>query len=316
VTKDVKKIIKYPFLICALAMLMVAPALLADLLFVGDDGNNGFTEIDTEIGDSSAVTFGDVPTVNGLASNGKDVFISDYGGHSIVKFSTDGTFTPFVTLDGAAGGAAFDADGNLFVPLQWSSRIDKISPNGKTSTVFATNVTAPVQLAVDGHGNLFCADQKAGCIYKFDPDGTQTTFAKNVKPLGLAFDRKGTLFARSGSTIVKFAPDGTQTVFARTKGVSGLAFDSKGNLFASDGKGNVYKFEDKNGQLSPKPSLFAGDLGRNFFITIMPGRTKPAVSTTVASTSSWLPWAALSALVLAAIGIAAFFALRKRRLPS
>lgn len=309
-----KKAIRYSFLVCVAAM-MVAPGVQADLLFVGDDGDGGFTRFDTEIGEPSAATFGDVRTVNGLSSDGKDVFISDFGGHSIVKFSTDGTFTPFAILDGAAGGAAFDADGNLFVPLQWDSRIEKISPDGKTTTVFATNVTAPAQLVFDSHGNLFCADQKAGCIYKFDPDGAQTTFAKNVKPLGLAFDHKGNLFARSGSTILKFSPDGTQGVFARTKGVSGLAFDSKGNLFTSDGKGSVYKFENKNGQLSPKPALFAGDLGRNFFITIMPGRA-PASSGAPGSTSSWMIWAAVAAVVLAASGVAAFFALRKRRRPS
>jgi len=299
----------------AVTVMWLAAGLRADTLFVGDDGSSGIFALDTDASKPEVVSFsGDYPTINGLASDGKCLYASDFGGHSIVKFSLDGTPTPFATLTSAGGGAAFDHDGNLFVPYQWEARIDKISPDGKTIAVFATNVAAPVQLAFDQSGELFCADQKAGCIYKFDPDGTQTTFAKNLKsPLGLAFDKHGTLFAKSGGAIFRFNPDGAQSEFARLKSCSGLAFDTKGDLFASDGKGSIYRFEAKDGRLSNKPTVVAQDLGRNFFIAVVPGKVSLAAA---AETSSGrpllLPIAAAALAALVAIGIIAFFVFRKK----
>jgi outer membrane protein assembly factor BamB len=297
------------------AMMFVPSNTRADLLFVGDDGSSSLYEFDTEVGESSMVIYSDeLHKVNGLTSDGKgNLFVSDYGTRSIIKFTPDGNYDTFAQLDSSGGGLIFDSEGNLFVPFQWAGRIDKLSPDGHTDTVFATNQGAPVQLAFDKLGELFAADQKSGNVSKFDPDGTQTTFATGLKANALTFDSHGTLFVGGRNTIYKFAPDGTRTIFARgVKSPSGLAFDSRGNLFSSDGGGNVYEFKNTAGNLAVRPALFAKGLGHDYFIAILPGSISSPGLLSKSLSSSWILWL-LVLLVLLAAGAGCGFWLRRKK---
>ena len=273
----------------------------ADLLFAGDDWGTNLYEFDTRAGESSMVVFCDqLHGVNGLTSDGKgNLFVSDYGSKSIIKFTPDGNHETFAQLDSSGGGLVFDRDGNLFVPFQWAGRIDKLSPDGGSRSTFADNQGAPVQLAFDRMGNLFAADQKTGLVYKFDSDGTRTTFATGLRAGAVTFDAKGALFVGSGNQIYKFAPDGSRKLFARApKSSSCLVFDSRGNLFSADGAGNVYEFKNRFGTLTTKAILFAKDLGHNYFITVMPGSLSSASSWA----TSWILWLLLLLLAAGAAG--------------
>jgi len=295
------------------AMLLGLPNARADLLFAGDDWGTSLYEFDTDADESSMVVYCDeLHGVNGLTWDSKsNLFVSDFGSRSIIRFTPDGNHDTFAQLDSSGGGLVFDRDGNLFVPFQWAGRIDKLSPDGSSKSTFADNLGAPVQLAFDSQGNLFAADQKTGLVYKFDPDGARTTFATGLRANALVFDRKGTLFVGSGSSIYKFASDGTRTLFARApKSSSCLVFDSRGNLFSSDGAGDVFEFKNKSGILATKPTLFAKDLGHDFFITVMPG-SLPSAAAWADPLSSWKLWAML--LLLAASAGGGFWLYRKKR---
>jgi sugar lactone lactonase YvrE len=298
--------------IFAVAVVLLPSGARADLLFTGDDWGTSLYEFDTTVGESSLVVYSDeLHGVNGLTWDSKsNLFVSDFGSRSIIRFTPDGNHDTFAQLDSSGGGLVFDSDGNLFVPFQWAGRIDKLSSDGHTENVFATNQGAPVQLAFDRMGNLFAADQKTGLVYKFDSDGTRTTFATGLKANALIFDSKGALLVGSGSTIYKFAPDGSRKTFAKApKSVSGLAFDSRGNLFAVDGSGDVYEFKNKSGVLATKAILFAQDLGHDYFITIMPGSLPSASS----RATSWMLWALLLLLLAAGAGGGCWLYRRKRR---
>jgi Chitobiase/beta-hexosaminidase C-terminal domain len=124
--------------------------------------------------------------------------------------------------------------------------IDEFTPNGVRS-IFASGLSAPLNMAFDESGNLFVADEGTGALYKFTPAGVRTTFAVGLPvPVGVAFDSAGNVFATEfgSGNIYKFTPDGVRTTFA--SGLfepQGLAFDSEGNLFvAVSGEGAVYKF--------------------------------------------------------------------------
>jgi len=286
------------------AGLLVPLNVRADLLFAGDDWGNKLYEFDTRAGESSMVVFCDqLHGVNGLTSDGKgNLFVSDYGSKSIIKFTPDGSHETFAQLDSSGGGLVFDRDGNLFVPFQWAGRIDKLSPDGGSRSTFADNQGVPVQLAFDRMGNLFAADQKTGLVYKFDSDGTRTTFATGLRANALTFDTKGALFVGSGNQIYKFAPDGSRKLFAKVpKPSSCLVFDSRGNLFSADGAGNVYEFKNRFGMLATKAILFAKDLGHNYFITVMPGSLSSASSASSWATS-WILWLLLLLLAAGAGG--------------
>ena len=89
-------------------------------------------------------------------------------------------------------------------------------------------------------GDLYVSDNDA--IHKFAPNGVHTIFATLSRPRGLAFDKKGNLFAATLDTgfhdnqgrILKFASDGSSSLFVAGNGPEGIAFhNSNGNLFAN-----------------------------------------------------------------------------------
>jgi sugar lactone lactonase YvrE len=207
---------------------------------------------------------------------------------SVIKITLDGVQSLFAMIEGDHffEDLAFDRQGNLFLAsrdqnqdLHGPSSIYKFTPDGVQST-FGTIPYVVFGLAFDGAGNLFAADAGAedipnsAAIYKFTPDGTRTLFAGQTAfgdfhgPVGLAFDRFGTLFVSvqtsmpaGNDTILTFTPNGVGTPFVMGLDFArGLAFDRGGNLFVAERglfapPGDVLRFTpDGNG------TVFAPDL--------------------------------------------------------
>jgi sugar lactone lactonase YvrE len=306
----------------------------ADLVFTGDDWGTNLYEIDTRAGGWSKVVFsGENHGVNGLGTDGRgNLFVSDFGTRTIRKFTLDGKYTTFATLDTPGAAMAFDGEGSLFLPYQglWGGdgRIDKFSPDGSSHNPFATGLPQPVKLIFDRQGQLFATDQKSGCIYEFDPDdGTRTTFATGLKsPIGMAFDAHGILFVADppARVIYKYSTNGVRTTFARRlkSWPCSVAFDSVGDLFMADGIGNIFEFKNAAGKLSSKPVLIASGMGHNFFMILLPGSmparvlAAKAVAKLVAELVA-TPWMrrtlGLSVLLLLLVAGVAFLLLRKPR---
>src|SRR5947208_316499 len=121
-----------------------------------------------------------------LAAPG-DLFAADNGSNTILKFTPDGTESPFRSGLNGPFGLAFDSSGNVFEGDYSSSKIFKFTPDGTEST-FASGLSGPLGLAFDSSGNLFEADQGSGTIFVFTPFGTKSTFASGLSgPSGLAF---------------------------------------------------------------------------------------------------------------------------------
>jgi WD40 repeat protein len=301
-----------------MAAMMLSPLVArADRLFSGDDWGTNLYEFDTAAGAWSEIVFCDsLRSINGLNTDGKGNLYESDGTRKIYKFTPDGDYSTFADLDDFGGAAAFDGDGNLFVPFFWAKKIEKISADGSTSSMVSTNVRGPEAVVFDSHGELFAADQASGHIYTFDPDGTQKTFASGLKWVsGITFDSHGILFVADdhANTIYKYTTDGKRSVFSKNiKKVSGLTFDSHGNLFASDGVGKLFKFTNKSGFLSTKPVLFASDLGHNYWIIALPG-SMPMSTLLPMALARWWPWVTVAAvLTLVAAGFGIGFWLRRR----
>jgi len=80
-----------------------------------------------------------------------NLFVAD--GHSVSKFTVDGTKSTFATALKEPLGLSFDSKGNLFVSDLGSNSIYKFTPEGKKST-FASGISS-VGMAFDRSGNLF-----------------------------------------------------------------------------------------------------------------------------------------------------------------
>jgi thiol-disulfide isomerase/thioredoxin/protocatechuate 3,4-dioxygenase beta subunit len=245
-----------------------------DLLFVGNDWGSEIWIFDTESGAASKALFCvDTEGVNGLNFDDQgNLFESDFGTHSIVKFTPEGKRSTYASLDSSGGSSAFDAKGNLIIPFQWGHKIEKISSDGSQRSALGHDLGDPIAVAFDQTGQAFVADQKKGVVYKFTADGTQSLFASGLNHPGggIAFDQDGNLFV-GGNSIYKIAPNGSLSVFAKNVGASTVAFDSHGNLFmTTGGGGSIYKFSNKSGRLSKQRKLFASGLGHDYFMAISP----------------------------------------------
>lgn len=187
------------------------------------------------------------PHAVAVDTNG-NVFVSDWGSHTIRKVTQAGVVT---TLAGSAGnpgwidatgsnarfnapeGIAVDGQGNLFVADQDNFVIRKVTPAGVVSTLagspgvrgFADGTgnaalfDKPSAVAVDGGGNLFVGDRGNNAIRKVTPEGMVTTLA--------------------GSPTSGWA-DGTGSA-ARFDRPSGLAVDDQGNVFVTDEGNHVIR---------------------------------------------------------------------------
>jgi sugar lactone lactonase YvrE len=219
------------------------------------------------------------------------LYVSDAGAaRRISTISATGVVTPFATglEDNGAIGLAFDKDGYLYTSIYASNIINKISPDGKTVTVFADasdGVNGPYGLAFDKDGTLFQSNVGyptlgTSTINKISPDGTSTPFVTSTGglnlPVWLAFAPDGTLLEsdRRSGKINKISTDGTVTPFVTgLAGPYGLAFDKKGTLYVADGPSGTIKTISSDGTASVFASGFttaygiAFDESDNLFVT-------------------------------------------------
>jgi sugar lactone lactonase YvrE len=209
------------------------------------------TQINTTTDAVATFVSGLAGGAGGLAfDNAGDLYVTDYGDNSIVRFAPNGTRTVFASGLNNPAGLAVDAAGNLYVASYSDAgggAIERFTPNG-TGTVFASGLNGPINLVFDKSGNLYVANYYSGTIERITPGGVSTVFASGLNgPVGLAFDESGNLYVgtdsdSSNQIITRYTPEGSGSVFTSTAPYypTGLAFDSSGNLYAGhDGDGLV-----------------------------------------------------------------------------
>jgi len=177
-----------------------------------------------------------------------NVYVADYGNHTIRKITPAGVVTTLAGLAGSGGstdgtgsaaqfdypsGVATDTASNIYVADTYNSTIRKITPAGVVTTLAGlaggfgsdngTGSTArfayPFGVATDASGNVYVAEG-VNTIRKITPAGVVTTLA------GLA--------ASNGSN------DGTGSA-ARFNNPEALATDSAGNVYVADTYNNTIR---------------------------------------------------------------------------
>ena len=162
----------------------------------------------------------------GLAVNStNDLFIANYGAHSVLKYSSSGVLSTTATMPGGeAKGLALDVNGNLYMVNQSAGVIYRESAatisSGVNATVENSGLTAVATvdggggLAFDSGGNLFYA--QGSNIYA-------------MRASSLA--NSGVLPLTTSSGIITIA----NSTSLSNKANADLTFDNLGNLYVAEG---------------------------------------------------------------------------------
>lgn len=139
------------------------------------------------------------------------------------------TFSTLITTNLQIEGMTGDNRGNLYVPA-------RLPGTGKPCPVWRVNIPSPALVVV---GTVPAPSPPAQCA-----------------PLGLAFDRSGSLYVTEGDKIYRFFPDAdtppVADLFASgLPGANGVAFDDDGDLIVSDtARGALWKVNlDRRGNV-------------------------------------------------------------------
>src|SRR3569833_501771 len=120
---------------------------------------------------------------------------------SVVRVSSDGRGTPFVTGILNPTGLAFSPEGDLFVTSRAEGNVYRIDGAGE-STLYSEGMGVATGAVFDAQGNLFVGD-RSGTIFKIDRDRkifVYATLEPSVSAYHLAVDTEGTLFV-TGPTL-------------------------------------------------------------------------------------------------------------------
>jgi sugar lactone lactonase YvrE len=164
---------------------------------------------------------------------------------------------------------ATDRSGNLYAAAGTPARVYRITPDGKSTSIFESQELQVQALAVDDNGAVYAATNPDGKIYKLEAAADTTGQPKDRKGKksvesgstwsssvyfdpdskyiwDLALDKMGNLYVATGDhgEIFRVTPKGDHTLFFKSDEaqIRVLAFDPQGNLIAgSDGSGLVYR---------------------------------------------------------------------------
>lgn len=157
---------------------------------------------------------------------------------SIVRVSTGGRGTPFVSDILNATGLAFNGDGDLFVTSRAEGNVYRVDESGE-STIYAEGMGVATGAAFDAEGNLFVGD-RSGTIFKINPERkifVHATLEASPAAYHLAVNAVGTLFVTapslsSNDAIWAIEPNGDTRAWYRGLGrPQGLALSKDGDVY-------------------------------------------------------------------------------------
>jgi sugar lactone lactonase YvrE len=190
------------------------------------------------------------------ADKSGNVYVTEYGGDRVRKFSPSGVSLLTITTAYTPGGVAIGTDGTIYVAHYDAGAIHRYSPEGVDLGIFASYAGCATGcgtdfIKFDAAGNLYVSDfQPVGRVRLISPTGVDLgNFVTPNTVEGLAFDTHGDLYVGNFLHFVveEFSPTGTDletfAALADPGSAYGLAFDREGNLYAANfGAANIHKY--------------------------------------------------------------------------
>ncbi len=166
-------------------------------------------------------------------NGGRELWITGQNYDQVVQVAADGSMV-FHPMPHGSGphGIEFDADGRLWVTLEFSGQLVRLDANGEIRQTIDVRLDCPTcpggqKINTHPHGLWFGADGKTmwftgkgtGTIGRVSPDGKMTTYAlKTVGsvPIYVRRGNDGTMWATElvGNAIARIPADGTVAEFA------------------------------------------------------------------------------------------------------
>ena len=189
-------------------------------------------------------------TPNGVAITSDGLLVP--GPESKLVVATPSTYVWAVAADG---------DGDAYLATGTPATVLKVTPEGKSTTLFTTREMSVQTVRVGPDGMVYAATLPSGKVYQLDPkvEGKNDDSAKLIfdpaqtqeKPKyvwDLAFDGQGRVYVATGgpAAVYRMAPGARPELFYKSdeEHIRSLAFDKAGNLIAgSDGTGLVYRID-------------------------------------------------------------------------
>ena len=221
---------------------------------VPDQAGSGLIEVRSPVGVSNAaplsvareLTNGLHPVTSPAVSRSGMIYATISGPRgkqtpvSVVRISSDGRATPFVTGILNATGLAFSPDGDLFVTSRAEGNVYRVDGAGE-STLYSEGMGVATGAVFDREGNLFVGD-RSGTIFKIDSKRNifvHATLEASVSAYHLAIGQDGTLFVTgptlcSNDTIWAIDTHGETRAWFRGLGrPQGLALSSEGDVYVT-----------------------------------------------------------------------------------
>lgn len=154
---------------------------------------------------------------------------------------------------------ASDSAGNVYAAAGSPARVYRVTPDGKSTTIFEAQELQVQALVAGNHGELYAATAPDGKVYRIEPkaakaDGSWNSsvfFDPKTKYIwALLLDGNGNLYVATGDQgeIFRVNSRGEGARFFKSDEVHirALALDPSGNLVAgSDGSGLIYRITPK-----------------------------------------------------------------------
>ena len=189
------------------------------------------------------------PTALAFDPNG-ELYVTSRAEGNVYRIDAGGEATVYAEGMGVATGAAFDAEGNLFVGDR-NGTIFKIAPDRKIF-VYATLEPSPAayHLAVGADGTLFVTAPSLSpndCIWAIDRDGSTSAWFRGLsRPQGLALDRNGNIYVtaslRGQRGLIRITADGNAELVLAGYNLVGVAFSPLGTTILATNEA-VYDVE-------------------------------------------------------------------------
>ncbi|MDC8004007.1 T9SS type A sorting domain-containing protein [Aureisphaera galaxeae] len=163
-----------------------------------------------------------------IDSNG-NIYVSQYSGDTVFKFTPSGDVSSFVTGLNTPNGLAFNSNEELFICDGQGNMVYKYDTDGNLLQSFAIDGHPSGIIKDHDSENMIITRYVGNTIIELSPDGTITEIsaAEGLNgPVGLAFDENGTLFVGNFTDrdVYKVEADGSIDYIATVGDEGNLGF--------------------------------------------------------------------------------------------